>query len=285
MLDRTGNTAGDIKVGRHGLTRLAYLVLERPPTGVDGRPRCADGALQQPGQLLQYYVVLGTLHPSAARDDDVGLGYVDRPARILRNLENLGLERRRVQAGVEFNDFRILGVFHDGKHIGPQRSHLGCPLNDDLAVALTGVHRPDGDHLTVDNLDVGAIRRHTSGEFTDQPGRKVLPLDRSREEEDSRVIGLHGRGDRLGMGVRRVWFQSGVFRHINFVNTVFTKLGGQRLRTGSSDKNGSHFVSQLVCKLPGRTGKLIADLAKGPVSLLCYNPNTFCHLTHLRSFS
>ena len=77
MLDGAGNAAGDVQRGRHGLARLAHLVLDVDPALVHGRARGAHGGPQGIGQRLDDREALRPLAAAAAGHDDVRLGQID----------------------------------------------------------------------------------------------------------------------------------------------------------------------------------------------------------------
>src|SRR5690349_11847171 len=69
VLDRPGDAERHVELRRHRLAGLPDLELVRVEAGVDGRPRGADRAAEQVGELLDELEVVGAADAPAAGDD------------------------------------------------------------------------------------------------------------------------------------------------------------------------------------------------------------------------
>src|SRR5439155_19638758 len=66
VLDRARDAESDVTVWRHRLPGLPDLLLVRPPSGVRDGARCAHGAAEGIGELLDEMPVLGAFEAPAA---------------------------------------------------------------------------------------------------------------------------------------------------------------------------------------------------------------------------
>src|ERR1700733_13302653 len=79
VLDRPGDTRGEVQLGRYGLARLADLRRVGVPAGVDHRAGGSNRAVatERLGQVLRELEALGLAEATAARHEDVGALDVD----------------------------------------------------------------------------------------------------------------------------------------------------------------------------------------------------------------
>ena len=251
MLNGAGDAAGDVQVRGNNLSRLADLIRLGSPAGVDGRAGCAHRCTENSGQFFDDDVVFRPLHAAAAGNDDVGLGQIDLAARILLDLENLGLQLGRIEGRIEFDDLaRLLASRRWGIRWGAA-TPSGDTSELHLAEALAGIHGSHRQHLPVGDLDIRTICGHARRQRAHQAGRKVLPLHRSAEKQNRRIFFLHDLGDGRGMGIRRIGLEGGVVRHVNLIHAVLCQLAGNPFNAGTQE-HGAHFLSQLICQFPGR---------------------------------
>src|SRR3954470_6304751 len=69
VLDRTGDSDGDVQLRRNALARLSDLRRVRVPAGVDDRSRCGDSTAERLGELFDELEVLRPAEAAAAGHD------------------------------------------------------------------------------------------------------------------------------------------------------------------------------------------------------------------------
>ncbi len=91
VLDRAGDTAGDVELGTDGLTGLADLVRVSDPAGVDCCTGSAYDAAQKVCELFEGSEALGAADTTSTGDDDVCAFKVnDLTSCLFDNLEKDG---------------------------------------------------------------------------------------------------------------------------------------------------------------------------------------------------
>ena len=105
VLGRAADPARDVEVGRHLRSGLPHLVGVRTPARARDDARTADGAVEQPRELLEDREPFGRADAAAAGDDDLRVGERDLAARVghdalddvhrVRHVGAQGLHRRR----------------------------------------------------------------------------------------------------------------------------------------------------------------------------------------------
>src|SRR5205085_11203776 len=107
VLDRAGDPARDVELGRDAPARLADLRRVRIPAGVDDRARRRDGAAERLGELLAESEVLRPAETATAGDDD--LRVLDRrtASLLVRLLEHLRRLREVLEGGAHLLDLGL----------------------------------------------------------------------------------------------------------------------------------------------------------------------------------
>ena len=134
MLDRAGDTDGDVQLWRNDLAGLADLHVVGYETCVNGCAGSADRSAQLVGQGVQVFEVVTVLHATPARNDDLGSGQF-RTVRLGQLFADEAGSASVVGSGDSFNGSRAT--------FGGNRVETGGTHGDDLDRSI-GLHGGDG---------------------------------------------------------------------------------------------------------------------------------------------
>src|SRR5690606_4388496 len=87
MLDRAGNTNGDVQIWSNDLTGLTNLHVVRYETSVNRCTGCTNSSTDFVGHFVQHLEVVAVLHATATRYNDLGTGQL-RTVRLSQLFTN-----------------------------------------------------------------------------------------------------------------------------------------------------------------------------------------------------
>src|SRR5438128_4487389 len=164
VLNRTADSARDVEIRRDPGPGLADLVTVRPPAEAGHRPRAANRAAEQAGELLQRGEAFRTADTSAPADDDARLRERDFSGngldlRLKSHAKVLFLQRRR--KGIS-RDLGAAGQRLGRQCVGRERQELD-PAREVrfLEQAATPTLPRHGEWIT--RHDLGAVGGHRQG--------------------------------------------------------------------------------------------------------------------------
>ena len=245
MLDRPGDSDGEINLGRNDLARLTDLHLVGRVARIDGRTRRADRGAELVGETKQQLEVLGAAERSSPGDDlrrRLQIGPVGRAgfrAEVARVCGQAHVEHPRFDAGAAAGTCRLEGRHAHGRDELPG----GIGLHRDDRVAR--VDRPPEA--------MGALDRHEIADLGNaeqrRDTRREVLAETRRGAEHMRVIGRE-RDD-----LRRKYRRERVFvlGPIDAQHLVHAVNGGG-LRCNSRGVRAEQRDRDLGIRDPARTG-------------------------------
>src|SRR5258705_3788435 len=191
MLDRARDAEAQVELGRDGPAGLSDLEPVRPPAGVDGGAGRAHRGADHTPQLLEDHVILGPLHPTAARDDRLRFGQLGEPRRdFLAPLYELHLGGGGHHRGTL--DRRGLSGLRFGgtEHVGPERRDPRRLRPRHLREKLARVDRARRDERVALEREADRIGGEAHAEPRGEPRHKLaLATRHGREDRLRRLLG------------------------------------------------------------------------------------------------
>ncbi|KWV77025.1 hypothetical protein PFL603g_02407 [Pseudomonas fluorescens] len=229
MLDRAGDTDGDVQLWRNDFTGLADLHIVGYEACVNGRAGSADRSAQLVGQGVQVLEVVTVLHATAAGNDDLGSGQL-RAVRLGQLFANKAGSASVVGSGNGFNGSRTT--------FSGNRVKTGGTHGDDFD---RGSRLHSGNGVTgVDRAleGVGAFNRNDLGDL-------VNVQLRGNAWQDVFAVGGSGSQDVAEASAERCNQRGDVFRQLVSVRGV---VGQQDFAHASDFRSGlRNDVSSLAC--------------------------------------
>src|SRR5450830_360290 len=229
MLDRAGDTDGDVQLWRDDLAGLADLHVVRYETGVDRGTGSTHRSTELVGQGVQVLEVVTVLHATAAGNDDLGSGQF----RTI-GLGQLFADERRFACIVSSgNGFNRSSATFSGNRVETGGTH-----GDDLdgSVRLHGGNGVTGVDRTLEG--VSAFHRDDLGDLVD------VQL-RGNAWQDVFAVGSSSSQDMAVTLAQLDDQRSDVFRQLMGVGGV---VGHQHFRHTSDFRSGfSHGTHALAC--------------------------------------
>jgi hypothetical protein len=229
MLDRAGDTDGDVQLWRNDLAGLTDLHIVGYKTCVDRSAGSADGSAQLVGQSVQVFEVVTVLHAAAAGNDDLGSGQF-RTIRLGQFFANEARSASVVSCSNRFNSSRTT--------FSSNRVEAGGTHGDDFhrSVRLHGGNRVTGVDRTLEGV---------SAFYRDDLGDLVNVQLRGNAWQDVFAVGSSGSQD-VAVALAKLCNQwSDVFRQLMRVSGI---VSVQDFAHASDFRSGfSHGASALTC--------------------------------------
>ncbi|CAI8928623.1 Hemolysin-type calcium-binding region [Pseudomonas marginalis] len=236
MLDRAGDTDGDVQLWRNDLAGLADLHVVGYEACVDGRAGGADRSAELVGQGVQVLEVVTVLHAAAAGNDDLGSGQL-RTVRLGQLFADKAGGASVVGRGNSFNGSRAT--------FSGNRVETGGTHGDDFdgSGRLHGGNRVTGVDRALEG--VGAFYRDDLGDL-------VNVQLRGNAWQDVFAVGSGGSQD-VAVASAQLCYQRGdVFRQLVSVSGI---VGQQYFA------HASHFGCSLSHGASALTGDQYVDVA------------------------
>src|SRR4051794_12498745 len=209
VLDRAGDTGGEVQLRRHRLPGLADLGRVGVPAGVDDRAGRGDGSAHRVGELLAELEALFGSEAATAADEDVGVFDVDVGAALLAALDQLRLARPLRELDVDVDDLGAAAALVEVEGVEAADDDAG--LGDVADVGDLGVlqDRPLDYQLPVLDFDRGDLHRHPGVEPGGEPGADLEAEQTAAEQGVGEALVLddfrHRVDDRLGQTLGNVF--------------------------------------------------------------------------------
>ena len=294
MLDRTGNTAGDVEARTDGDTGLSYLIIVIDPSGVDCGAGSGDFTADGFSQIADKFEVFFGTDTVTTGDDDLGPLKIDLLfGTDTFNDLNDGISS--IQFDRNFDQFTLaikisFAEFHhalaDGDHLGIVPG-VDDGSDDVTAESRTDLHKFVGIALfvleifKVVDLQVGAVGSKTGKFFGSDAGSKFTSLERGTEKKNIRTVFQNKLHNNFGIRHDGKGFKAGIFRQQYPVAAVVIKrvnAAGEVV----SEQHTFELDAEAVGELTSFGDQLQADSGDLPLLLLDEDPNisNISHSSH-----
>src|SRR5262249_30669997 len=182
VLDRPGDTGGQVQLRRDRLAGLADLGRVGVPPGVDDGAGRRNGAAHRVSQFLAELEALGGAETAATADEDVGVLDVDVGAALLATLDQLRLARPLGELDVNVDDLSAATALVGVESVEAADDDAGLGDVADVGNFRVLQDRPLDDQLAAVDFDGGDLHRHAGAEAGGEAGADLEAEQTAAEE-------------------------------------------------------------------------------------------------------